>query len=160
VSPRIRPATAADDTALHRLDVVTWSPDVSPAPRPPAARPFFRAGDRPGDVLVAEVDGAVTGYVKLGATTELESNRHVFAIWGLAVDPAYQGRGLGRALLDAAAREAAARGARRLTLRVHGPNAAARALYAACGFTEEGVLRGEFHLAGRDVDDVLMARAL
>jgi len=39
-------------------------------------------------------------------------------------------------------------------------NAPARALYTAAGFVEEGILRGEFHLEGRDVDDVLMARAL
>jgi len=35
-----------------------------------------------------------------------------------------------------------------------------RRLYESCGFVVEGVLRGEFHVDGRDVDDVLMARAL
>ena len=154
----IRPARIADDPVLQRLDVVTWSPDVSPAPPPSPGGPFFRVGDRPEDVLMAVLDGAVVGYVKLGRPTELASSRHVVAIWGLAVDPAAQGRGVGRALLEAAAREAANRGARRLTLRVLAPNAPARALYAACGFVVEGVLRGEFHLGGRDVDDVLMAR--
>ena len=44
---------------------------------------------------------------------------------------------------SSAAREA---GARRLTLRVLGHNAAARDLYAACGFEVEGVLR-EFFLS-------------
>ena len=57
-------------------------------------------------------------------------------------------------------REAASRGARRLTLRVLGPNAVARGLYEACGFTVEGVLREEFLLDGRYVDDVLMALEL
>ena len=39
-------------------------------------------------------------------------------------------------------------------------NAKARALYASCGFTVEGVLRQEFRLDGHDVDDLLLARYL
>ena len=76
---------------------------------------------------------------------------------GLAVDPAYRRRGIARALLDAAIDESRSRGARRLTLRVFAPNAAARALYDAAGFEVEGVLRAEFFLEGSYVDDVLMA---
>jgi ribosomal protein S18 acetylase RimI-like enzyme len=79
---------------------------------------------------------------------------------GLAVDPDRRGEGIGRALVEDAVAEARARGARRLTLRVLAPNAPARAVYAAAGFVVEGVLRAEFHLDGRDVDDVLMARDL
>jgi ribosomal protein S18 acetylase RimI-like enzyme len=79
---------------------------------------------------------------------------------GLAVDPGMQGRGIGRALLDAAVEEARQRGARRLTLRVLSTNTAARAAYEAAGFEVEGVLRGEFVIDGREVDDVLMAREL
>jgi len=43
---------------------------------------------------------------------------------------------------------------------VLGPNSGARALYEACGFEVEGVLREEFFLDGRYVDDVQMARRL
>jgi ribosomal protein S18 acetylase RimI-like enzyme len=160
VTAQIRPATADDDAPLRRLDAATWSWDVSPAPAPPPGRPFFREGDRHMDVLVAVADGAVAGYVKLGPSLPLASNRHVIEVKGLAVDPDHQGRGLGRALLDAAAAEAAERGARRLTLRVLAPNTAARTLYERSGFAVEGVLRGEFLLDGRYVDDVLMAREL
>jgi RimJ/RimL family protein N-acetyltransferase len=67
---------------------------------------------------------------------------------------------VGRALVDAAAAEARARGATRLTLRVLGPNAGARDLYESAGFVVEGTLRGEFVLEGELVDDVLMARSL
>ena len=76
---------------------------------------------------------------------------------GLAVDPSRRRVGVGRALIDAAAAEASARGARRLTLRVLGPNDAARRLYESAGFVVEGVQRGEFFLEGEYVDDVLMA---
>jgi RimJ/RimL family protein N-acetyltransferase len=39
-------------------------------------------------------------------------------------------------------------------------NTRARRLYEAAGFEVEGVLRDEFLLAGRYVDDLLMARDL
>jgi RimJ/RimL family protein N-acetyltransferase len=63
-------------------------------------------------------------------------------------------------LVEAAVTHAAGRGARKVTLRVLGPNEGARRLYERCGFVVEGVLRGEFELAGRLVDDVLMAYRL
>jgi ribosomal protein S18 acetylase RimI-like enzyme len=150
----LRAAAASDAAALRRLDALTSTPEVTPAagraPRAPA----------PADTLVAVVDGEVAGYVELRPATPLESNRHVLEITGLAVDPARRRGGVGRALVEAAAAEAARRGARRLRLRVLAPNAPARALYGACGFVVEGVLREEFRLAGRYVDDVLMVREL
>jgi ribosomal protein S18 acetylase RimI-like enzyme len=157
---RIRPATAADDAALRALADATWAPDVSPGPRRAPGESFFDERTAPEDVLVA-VDGAtLAGYVRLGRVTRLASNAHVVAITGLAVDPAHRRRGIARLLLDAAVEAARARGARRLTLRVLAPNAAARALYEAAGFVVEGVLRDEFVRDGRYVDDVLMARDL
>ena len=157
VTATIRPAREEDDAALRSLDSATWSWTVSPTPAPPHGKPFFGATSRPEDGLVAEVGDAVAGYVMLGPPLPLDSNRHVVEIRGLAVDPAHQGHGIGRLLVDAAVHTASARGARRLTLRVLAPNASARALYESCGFEVEGILREEFLLDGRYVDDVLMA---
>ncbi len=81
-------------------------------------------------------------------------------IRGLAVSPDHQGRGVGRALVDAAIEEATRRGAVKLTLRVLDTNGGARRLYAAAGFVSEGVLADEFLLEGRTVDDHLLARRL
>lgn len=148
----IRPARPDDAPALRALDRAVWSWDHTPAPRPPADAPFAVDG-----VLVADEGGEVAGYVALGQPTRLESNRHVLSVHGLAVAPAFQGRGLGGALLRAAADAAREQGARRLTLRVLATNVGARALYEACGFVVEGVQRDEFLLDGRYVDDVLMA---
>jgi RimJ/RimL family protein N-acetyltransferase len=156
----IRAATAADDAALAALDRATWSTAATPAPPPPADRAFFDGRTAPRDVLVAVVDGAVAGYASIGPATPVPSNEHVLMIHGLAVDPARQGGGLGQRLVTAAVEEARGRGARRLRLRVLGHNAAARRVYEACGFVVEGVLREEFRLDGRYVDDVLMAREL
>jgi ribosomal protein S18 acetylase RimI-like enzyme len=153
----IRAARAADEPVLRALDLANWSPISSPAPAPPPRRPFFRPGGGPEDVLVALAGSDIAGYAQIGRVLPLESNSHVLEVKGLMVDPAHRGHGIGRQLLEAAVREAGARGARRLTLRVLAPNQGARALYERCGFRVEGVLREEFRLEGRYVDDVLMA---
>ena len=82
---------------------------------------------------MAEEGGEVVGYVALGSPTRLESNRHVMDIRGLGVAPERQGRGLGRALIDAAVAEARRRGARKLRLRVLGANSGARACTSRAG---------------------------
>jgi ribosomal protein S18 acetylase RimI-like enzyme len=151
----VRAATEEDRTALRTLDRETWSPVVTPGPEPSDSD---TSSFRPDGMLVAELDGELAGYIKLGRPTRLESNRHVLAIHGLAVDPRHQRRGVAQALIERAIEEAATRGAKRLTLRVLAPNTAARSLYESCGFEVEGVQREEFLLAGRYVDDVLMAR--
>lgn len=149
----IRPARPEDAAALRALDRAVWSISVTPGPLSDA--PFDTAG-----VLVAEVDGALAGYVALGRSTPLEANRHVLYVRGLNVAPGQQRRGIGRALLRAAVDAARAQGARRLTLRVLSTNPGAQALYESFGFVVEGVLREEFLLDGRYVDDVLMALSL
>jgi ribosomal protein S18 acetylase RimI-like enzyme len=121
---------------------------------------FFTERTLPDDVLVAEVDGVVVGYAKLSQPIALSSYDHELELNGLAVDPHQWRKGVGRRLVEAAVREAGNRGARKLSLRVLSTNTSAGQLYEGCGFVVEGVLRAEFLLAGRYVDDVLMARRL
>ncbi|MFE4373778.1 GNAT family N-acetyltransferase [Streptomyces sp. NPDC056835] len=159
---QIRPALPSDDGVLSELDRATWSSlhAVSPRPEPPYG-PFFDALHRPEDFLVAEVgDERIAGYIRVVRPTALASNAHVRQIQGLAVHEWARGRGVGRALLRAAALHARNQGARRLTLRVLGHNEPARKLYEAEGYVVEGVLPGEFRLDGVYVDDVLMGISL
>ncbi|MFD5164129.1 GNAT family N-acetyltransferase [Streptomyces hawaiiensis] len=160
-APRIRTARPDDDGELALLDRLAWSHlhAVTPEPQPPYP-PFFSERHTPEDCLVAELDGRLAGYVHLGFPTPLDSNRHVRQIQGLAVAEGARGRGVGRALVRAAVEEARLRGARRVSLRVLGHNTPARALYAAEGFTVEGILPEEFLLDGTYVDDVFMGRLL
>jgi ribosomal protein S18 acetylase RimI-like enzyme len=155
----IRRARPGDDRALATLDRATWSTLTSPAPAPPPEPDwtFFNERVDIRDVLIAELDGQVAGYVRLSHPFPIESSSHVLHISGIVVDPTLQRRGVGRALLQAAEAEARTRGVRRITLRVLAPNDAARSLYEACGYAVEGVQRGEFYLDGEYVDDVLMA---
>lgn len=153
----IRPADLADDAALVAADDATWSTLTTPAPKPGPRKHFARMPVE--DVIVGELDGRVVGYVQLhNAFGNEAAHRHVLEINGLAVHPDGAGRGIGGRLVEAAVAEAQRRGARKVTLRVLGHNARARALYERCGFTQEGVLREEFLLDGAYVDDVLMAR--
>jgi ribosomal protein S18 acetylase RimI-like enzyme len=152
----LRTAQAADEEALAALDRATWTPLSSPAPPPGPGFTFFDEKTAPGDVVVGLTDGEVAGYVKLGPATPLDASTHVLMIQGLAVDPALQRRGVGRALVEGAIAEARRRGARRLRLRVLSPNAGARRVYESAGFVVEGVLPGEFFLDGVYVDDVFM----
>lgn len=152
----VRDAVADDEVALRTVDLENWSPLASPGPpRDPEWR-FFGERVRPDEVQVATVAGEVVGYVIL-QQPRLPSQHHVLVVNGLAVLPAHQRRGIGRRLVEAAQRRAVARGGRRVTLRVLGTNPHAQQLYESCGFEVEGVLREEFRLDGRWVDDVLMA---
>jgi ribosomal protein S18 acetylase RimI-like enzyme len=159
---RVRPALPSDDAELLRIDAETCSPDNAPGERPDPGpgESFFDAAHPPEEVLVADIGGTAVGYVRIRPPTRLPTNSHVLLIAGLAVAPEHGRRGIGRLLLDAAAEHAGSMGATRLRLRVFSTNPGARRLYEAAGFEVEGVLRGEFVIAGRQVDDVLMARTL
>ena len=163
---KIRGAVIDDDRPLAELEHRAWSSDSAVTERPRGERAFFDAGNAPGRFLVAVCAGPdpggsrVAGYICVGPPTPLPTNAHVRQIQGLAVEPSLRGGGIGRALIDAACERARAQGARRITLRVLSSNAPAQRLYAAAGFTVEGVLPGEFHIAGHYVDDILMGRPL
>jgi ribosomal protein S18 acetylase RimI-like enzyme len=157
---RVRTAVAADEEALREIDQQTWSAASSPGGVPEPGTPFFEGRTVPDDVLVAETDGVVAGYVALRRSIPLPSHDHVLDVVGLAVHPRHQRRGAAEALLSAAVDEATRRGARKLALRVLASNPGAQRLYERSGFVVEGVLRGEFLLDGEYVDDVLMARHL
>lgn len=79
----------------------------------------------------------------------------------LAVAPAERRRGVGRRLVEAATARAAEAGARSLFLEVAEDNAAAVALYQACGFRPAGRRRGYYRRGeGPAADALILARDL
>jgi len=79
----------------------------------------------------------------------------------IATHPRCQRRGLGRALMEKWHAIAHERGARRAYLEVAGDNAAAIALYRACGYDSCGLRPGYYQRSGgKPVDALVLARDL
>jgi [ribosomal protein S18]-alanine N-acetyltransferase len=106
-------------------------------------------------VYVAEDGEHIVGRLSL-ARDPHPASAHV-ADLGLMVAASHRRRGIGRALLEAAAHWARAYGVRKLELHVLPHNTAAIALYDDFGFRREGVRRSHYHRHGRDLDAILMA---
>jgi ribosomal-protein-alanine N-acetyltransferase len=118
------------------------------APRPWTAREFGEVLAGAGTFLCAISEGFAVGRVA-GPEAELLT---------LAVAPEARGRGLGRWLVAAFEAEAARRGAVDAFLEVAEGNVAARAVYAAAGWTEAGRRRGYYAAPGRTAEDALVLR--
>lgn len=87
--------------------------------------------------------------------------RHRAAVWGMFVEPEWQGRGIGGRLLDALITHARSQpGLDQLMLGVIVGNHAARALYISRGFRPYAVDPAAVRLDGRDYDDELMVLSL
>jgi L-phenylalanine/L-methionine N-acetyltransferase len=110
-----------------------------------------------GDLtLCAEVEGRVVAHAGLMIAPPRRAHS---AELGISVHDAYQGRGVGRALLGALVDYAdRVLGLRRLELCVFVDNAAAIALYRSFGFIEEGRSRGYATRDGVLADALHMAR--
>ena len=101
---------------------------------------LFRCRMCEGQVLVADVDGEIAGYVTMlnrVQSDDLDDGNLEFGlIADLLVRKAYRGSGLGQELMAAAESFAREHSVRWLRISVMSENAAARKLYASSGFSE------------------------
>ena len=79
-------------------------------------------------------------------------------VLGMGVSAGERGRGVGKALIQAAIARATERGLSRIELTVHSENKAAQALYTNVGFVHEGTQRDGWLLDGSHFDIHHMAR--
>lgn len=132
----IRQARAEDEVRLlELLPLIPANAHLSPAEMRAAAQRF--RGSLAMDVLVAEMNGEVVGFLALSFVPALSGLRAL--IDDLAVDPAYRRQGIGAALVEAAVQRADRRGATHLLVDTSRGDPAARDFYQACGFEAGGI---------------------
>lgn len=142
-APLLRRATMADVAQIAAIETRAFAD-------PWSTQGFASLVEAPEVYLVvSEVAGRVTGYVVARYVADEGE------IANLAVAPEARGQGLGAALLDAALREARARGVVMVYLEVRQSNDVARALYASRGFREVGRRKGYYR---HPVEDALVLR--
>jgi ribosomal protein S18 acetylase RimI-like enzyme len=111
----------------------------------PKARDSFVLGAFDGMTLVGMV-----GFYR----NERPKRRHKGLLWGMFVMPAYQGRGIGRALVSKLLETVAALpGLRQIELSVAATQPAARRLYLSLGFRPFGNEPGALCVDGEYIDE-------
>ncbi|MEF3109372.1 ribosomal protein S18-alanine N-acetyltransferase [Raoultella sp. WB_B2P2-3] len=101
---------------------------------------------------------AVDGKMAAFAITQIVLDEAT--LFNIAVDPAFQRRGLGRELLERVIDEVEQRGVVTLWLEVRASNAAAIALYESLGFNEATIRRNYYPTADGREDAIIMALPL
>jgi ribosomal protein S18 acetylase RimI-like enzyme len=130
---RLRPGLPTDAAEIARIVDAAYRHYVALIGRPPGPMLADQAAVLARlEVWVAEQDGVPVGLVVLDPQPD-----HLL-LDNVAVDPAFQGRGVGRSLLDHAERRAAELGLPEIRLFTHETMTENQAIYAARGFTETG----------------------
>jgi putative acetyltransferase len=158
VTPVLRPIEVADAeafAALMRDERVVWGTQQLPSVSGDAWRARL---ERPwGQLWVATVGDALVGNV--GVHPLPAPSAHV-AMLGMSVHAAWQGRGIGRPLLDHALVVAANLGCARLLLEVFDDNERAIKLYEAFGFERCAVKKYDVFRNGGYASSLVMHRPL
>ena len=161
---KIRPTTRADAPAIaaiyaHHVAHGTASYDTEPRSDAATAALIADHHARGWPCLVAEIDRRIAGY----AYASQYKPRAGYA-WAcedsIYVGPAHQGRGVGKALLNALIVAAETAGFRAMVAVIGGAEPASIALHTACGFAHAGRLAGMGWKQDRWLDTVHMQRAL
>jgi [ribosomal protein S18]-alanine N-acetyltransferase len=141
VTVSIEPLTRADADRCAELEAQLFDGDD---PWPASAFVSELSGRHNHYVAARAADQLVgyAGIARLGLLRPYEYEIHT-----IGVDPAFQGRGIGRLLLDSLLQHA---GKGAVFLEVRTDNAAAIALYRSAGFVEIGLRKRYYRVSGAD----------
>ncbi len=110
--------------------------------------------------VVAEIDGKVAGYAYAGPYRLRTAYRFTVED-SIYIDPAFVGRGLGRALLETVIERCTRAGCRQMVAVIgDSANESSIGLHRQLGFEPAGVLKSVGFKFGRWIDSVLMQRPL
>jgi ribosomal protein S18 acetylase RimI-like enzyme len=143
IETRLLDAGDIDVVQWTLYTAVSWSgdpeiPSMEEVMKHPALAIYHQGWGRHGDIgVAASVDGTFAGAAVARLFTE-EEHGHGYMDpetpeLGIAVEPDFRGRGIGRCLMNALANEARERSIERLSLSVNNPNPA-KHLYESLGY--------------------------
>jgi ribosomal protein S18 acetylase RimI-like enzyme len=166
---RYRDATAADLPAIDRVFRTSFRETFAHLYSPQDLAQFLgqftsqawagEHGDPGYRFRLAEVDGEVVGFVKLGPSSlPIESSRRSIELRQIYVLKDHHGSGVAKALTDWAIGEARERGFEELYLTVYVDNHRARRFYDRYGF--EAVGRYDFMVGSHADEDIIMRKIL
>ncbi|RMG90070.1 MAG: N-acetyltransferase family protein [Chloroflexi bacterium] len=157
----VRPATAADAVAIAEIynegitrRIATFETRL----RTPADIEAWLAQAR-FPFFVAQVNGTVVAWAAASEYRPRECYRGI-AEFSVYVREAFQGRGLGRAVMEALIGACAQRGYWKLVSRIFVENTASRALCRRLGFREVGIYERHGQLDGVWRDVVIVEKCL
>ena len=161
LSPRLRPAVPGDAPAIaeiYNAGIRARTATFETRERSPADIGSWFGNER-FPVLVAEVDGAVAGWVAASAYRSRECYTGI-AEFSVYVAPAAQGRGVGDALMREFLAALEGAGYWKVLARVFPENVASRALCRRQGFREVGIYERHARLDGVWRDVLIVERLL
>ena len=127
----VRAAVVEDQETVRRIVHAAYAPYISRIGRPPGPMlDDYAARIAAGQVWVAEQSGCIAGVLVL------EERPDRLLLDNVAVDPGWQGRGIGRALIGFAEAEARRLEWHELHLYTHALMTENRALYRRIGFVD------------------------
>lgn len=152
-SPRIRSFAASDQQRVREIEKACsrFITQISSILR------FYEVASE--GFIVAEVDGRVVGFL-IGNLTALRDGYKAGHVLSLAVDPAFRGLGIGRALINYFREVCRREGARKLFLEVKKNNESARRFYSHLGFKQMCIYPRYYRMRGYTEDAVLMSSEL
>ncbi|MEJ2087049.1 MAG: GNAT family protein [Gammaproteobacteria bacterium] len=164
----MRPLTETDGQAYRdfRLYMLEESPTAFSADRDETARrPLSHFIERARDDAENFIVGAFAGHVLVGSAGGFRDpepkRRHLAMVWGMYVQPAHRGSGLGARLLGAVLdRLHALPGVEQVQLGVTAGNEPALRLYERAGFEVYGREPAALKVAGVNYDELLMSLRL
>jgi RimJ/RimL family protein N-acetyltransferase len=155
----IRPSIKEDFNELVYIDNVIWNNQNGPISIQWESVEDYARSCPAGSQFVAIYTGEVAGYISYKPPTPLISNSHVIEI-AIGVHPAFQGKGIGKTLMEFISVWAGKNNIRKISLRVLSTNTGAINFYKSIGYIEQGRLIDEFVIDGKYVDDIMMYKII